>query len=99
MCLTKVGADPDARVAVVFSLPKVVHFLEAADAAFCATCSFWARSFAAGLVFLTQDLDLGGIRDSIEESAHEPKWRNRETYQLTQQTTRGRSKWVQEQDW
>ena len=73
--LAKVGADVDATVVVAggFSLPKVACFLEAVDAAFWATCSFCARSFAAGLVFLTQDLDLGGI--SIEESGHEPKWR------------------------
>ena len=73
--LAKVGADVDATVVVAggFSLPKVARFLEAVDAAFWATCSFCARSFAAGLVFLTRDLDLGGI--SIEESGHKPKWR------------------------
>lgn len=75
--LTKVWADVDAGVAVAggFSLPKVARFLEAVDAAFWAACSFCARSFAAGLVFLTRDLDLGGIVSSIEESGHESKWR------------------------
>jgi hypothetical protein len=55
MCLTKVGADVDARVAVIeeFSLSKVLHFLEAVDATFCATCSFYAMFSAIGLIFLT----------------------------------------------
>jgi hypothetical protein len=72
MHLTKVGADVNTKGAVMggLSLSKVVCFLVAVDAAFCITCSFCARFFAAGLVFLTC---LGGIKNSIKESGHEPK--------------------------
>jgi hypothetical protein len=76
MHLAKVRADVNIKGAVMggLSLPKVVCFLVAVDTTFCITCSFCARSFAAGLIFLTC---LRGIKNSIEESGHKPKWRNR----------------------
>lgn len=88
---TEVGAGVGARevvdagaavAGVWFSLPEVARPLEAA---FWADFDFWAKSrsfparaFAVGLFSLVPDWR--GIRRSVEESDHEPKWRGGETY-------------------